>query len=353
MLHGDDGREPSGAGDVLRCIGMESDRPILITGGAGFIGSHTARLLTGAGRQVVIVDSLEKGHRSAISNIRLEAGRLQDEAWLTGVIREVKPSAVIHFAASIEAGESVGDPGRYFWNNSFGSLCLLRAMAAAGVGRLVFSSTAAVYGEPRRIPIPEEDAGEPTNPYGVSKWLVEQMLPPFRQAHGIRSIVLRYFNAAGSDPEGRLGEDHRPETHLIPLTLQVALGRRRELAIFGVDYPTPDGTAIRDYIHVSDLARAHLLAIEALENDHPGGVYNVGTGAGFSVREVIETASRVTGHTIPAREQDRRPGDPACLVAGSSRLKSELGWSPEYPDLETMIRHAWEWRSRNPDGYPD
>lgn len=324
---------------------------VLVTGGAGYIGSHTVRELSDAGYEVLIYDSLEKGNAQAVSNYRLIVGDLEDGLKLDRVFREFQVDSVVHFAAYIEAGESVVDPGKYFRNNTAGSLSLLQAMVRAGVSQLVFSSTAAVYGEPERVPIREEDRKEQTNAYGLSKWMVEEMLDWFARAHGLRSISLRYFNAAGAHLGGELGEDHRPETHLIPLILQVPLGKREKIFIFGDDYDTPDGTCIRDYIHVSDLASAHVLALKALEAGRGRDAFNVGNGSGFSVLEVIETARKVTGHPIPAEVKPRREGDPARLIASSDKLRNELGWCPKYPDLETIVATAWEWFRKHPNGY--
>jgi len=273
-----------------------------------------------------------------------------DRAALEGLLRSRAPDAVMHFAALIEAGESMQVPERYFRNNTASTLTLLEAMLACGPKRLVFSSTAALYGNPERTPIEETDALRPTNAYGESKLLVEQMLEWLNRIHGLRYASLRYFNAAGA--EGELGEDHRPESHLIPLTLKVALGLRDHIAIFGTDYPTPDGTCVRDYIHVSDLASAHLLALEALEQ-RSRLIYNLGNGRGFSVREVIEEARAVTGHPIPAVESPRRIGDPEVLVASSRKIQQELGWKPQYPDLRSIVSSAWEWYRRHPNGYAE
>jgi UDP-glucose 4-epimerase len=324
---------------------------VLVTGGAGYIGSHTIRELSAAGYEILVYDSLEKGHASAVANYRLIVGDLEDGLKLDRVIREFGVEAVVHFAAYIEAGESVQDPGKYFRNNTMGSLSLLQSMVRNGVDQLVFSSTAAVYGEPERIPIQETDRKEPANAYGLSKWMVEQMLDWFERAHGLRSISLRYFNAAGADPGGEIGEDHEPETHLIPLILQVPLGRREKIYIFGDDYDTPDGTCIRDYIHVSDLASAHVLALRALETGVKRDAYNVGSGSGFSVRQVVEAAREVTEHPIPAEVRPRRAGDPARLIASSEKLRREFGWEPRFPQLKEIIGSAWRWFRTHPHGY--
>jgi UDP-glucose 4-epimerase len=324
---------------------------VLVTGGAGYIGSHTIRSLSEAGYEVLVYDSLEKGHAAAVANYRLVVGDLHDGLKLDRVMQEFGVDSVVHFAAYIEAGESVQNPGKYFKNNTGGTLSLLQAMERNEVRRIVFSSTAAVYGEPERVPIEETDRKEPTNAYGLSKWMVEQMLDWFHRAHGLCSVSLRYFNAAGADPSGAVGEDHAPETHLIPLILQVPLAKREKVFIFGDDYDTPDGTCIRDYIHVLDLASAHVLALKSLEQGAERVAYNVGNGNGFSVKEVIETAREVTGHPIPAELHPRRPGDPARLVASSRKLRKELGWEPQYPELHEMLRTAWNWFKEHPDGY--
>jgi UDP-glucose 4-epimerase len=322
---------------------------VLVTGGAGYIGSIVTAQLLQRGHEVVVFDNFSKGRRQAVPpQVRLVIGDMSDTAALDRIFTESRIDAVMHFAAYIEAGESMQHPEKYFRNNSVNTLTLLEAMLAHKVSRLVFSSTAALYGTPERTPIAESDPLRPTNAYGESKLLVEQMLAWFHRVHGLRYASLRYFNAAGA--AGELGEDHRPESHLIPLTLQVALGQREHISIFGTEYPTQDGTCLRDYIHVSDLASAHLLVLEALrEKDKL--IYNLGTGQGFSVREVIETVRRVTGHPIPARESARRPGDPAVLVASSDKIKRELHWQPQFPGLEDIVRSAWEWRRAHPNGY--
>lgn len=324
---------------------------VLVTGGAGYIGSHTVRELSAAGYEVLIYDNLEKGNPQAVPNYRLIVGDLHDGLKLDRVFREFKIDAVVHFAAYIEAGESVTDPGKYFQNNTAGTLSLLQSMVRNEVRQLVFSSTAAVYGEPERVPIEEGDRKEQTNAYGLSKWMVEEQLDWFHRANGLRSISLRYFNAAGAHPSGEIGEDHRPETHLIPLILQVPLGKRDKIFIFGDDYDTPDGTCIRDYIHVSDLASAHVLALKALESGRGRDAFNVGNGSGFSVKQVIETAREVTGHPIPAEIKPRREGDPARLIASSQKIREEMGWTPRFPDLRDIVASAWEWFRNHPEGY--
>lgn len=322
---------------------------ILVTGGAGYIGATTVRLLLSEGHDVAVYDNIGKGHREAVpEGVPLIVGDVGDRHALDKAIQNYRPEAVFHFAAFIEAGESMQAPEKYFRNNSAGTLTLLESMLSNGVARLIFSSTAALYGEPQRIPIEEMDLLEPTNAYGESKLLVERMISWFGRVHGLRYASLRYFNAAGSD--GYSGECHHPETHLIPLVLHAAAGKRKSISLFGTDYPTPDGTCVRDYIHVSDLARAHVLALNAL-SDRTGLIYNLGNGRGFSVRQVIETARSVTGCDIPVVETARRPGDPAALVASSEKIRRELGWVPEHPDLESIIASAWQWMQQHPEGY--
>jgi UDP-glucose 4-epimerase len=316
---------------------------ILVTGGAGYIGGTVAQLLLDHGHQVVIYDNLCHGHRSMLpSRAEFVEGDLADRSALEKVLHR-QIDGVMHFAALIEAGESMRRPEIYFRNNSASTLSLLEAMLAAGVNRLVFSSTAAVYGEPESTPIREDAPLRPTNAYGESKLLVERMLEWLNRIHGFRYASLRYFNVAGAI-KGR-GEAHEPESHLIPLILDVALGRRTDIKVFGKDYPTPDGTCIRDYIHVNDLARAHLMAFDALK-ERDQLIYNLGNGVGFSVREVIESARRVTGHPIPVVEEPRRPGDPAVLIASSEKIGKELGWAPEYTELDAIVKSAWEWHQQ-------
>ena len=323
---------------------------VLVTGGAGYIGSVVAEELLQAGHQVVVFDNLSRGHRQAVpKNAELVVGDTADRAGLDQLFRSRAIDAVMHFAALIEAGESMKAPEEFFRNNTSNALTLLEAMLAAPVKRFVFSSTAALYGNPKRIPIEEDDPVLPTNAYGESKLLVERMLAWFHQIHGLRYASLRYFNAAGAYRPDQ-GEAHQPETHLIPRILQVALGRAEHVNIFGTDYPTPDGTCVRDYIHVADLARAHLLALQALDNSSPL-IYNLGNGQGFSVREVIEVARSVTGHPLPAIESPRRAGDPAVLIASSEKIRRDLGWQPRFPDLKSIVESAWQWHRTHPDGY--
>ena len=323
---------------------------VLVVGGAGYIGSTVAAQLVDAAHSVTVFDNLSRGHREAVpAGARLVIGDLEDRPAVDRVLQSTAFDAVMHFAALIEAGESMKVPERYFRNNSANTLNLLEALLAHGPKRLVFSSTAALYGNPVRVPIEEDDPLAPTNAYGESKLLAEKMLAWFHRCHGFRYASLRYFNAAGA-AQGR-GEAHQPETHLIPRILQVALGQSANIQIFGTDYPTPDGTCIRDYVHVSDLAAAHLLALEGLHR-HDRLIFNLGTGHGFGIREVIEVARRVTGHPIPAVETARRPGDPAVLVASSRRIQEQLRWAPQYRDLESIVTSAWEWHRYHPHGYP-
>lgn len=322
---------------------------VLVTGGAGYIGATTVRALVSEGHHVAVYDNLCKGHRAALPpGVPVIVADIANREQLDATMHEHRPEAVLHFAAFIEAGESMQLPEKYFRNNSAGTLTLLEAMVANGVHKLIFSSTAALYGEPRRLPIEETDPLDPTNAYGESKVLVERMLAWFGRIHGLRYASLRYFNAAGSD--GCSGEQHNPETHLIPLVLQAAAGERKSISIFGSDYPTPDGTCIRDYIHVSDLALAHILALYALD-EHEKLIYNLGNGRGFSVREVIETARRVTRLPINTVEAARRAGDPAVLVASSEKIRHELGWVPRYNDLHSIIASTWNWMQEHPSGY--
>ncbi len=325
---------------------------VLVTGGAGYIGSIVATNLIAAGNEVVVYDNLGGGHEQAVpKQALLVVGGLSNQDLLKSVIREHKIEGVMHFAAFIEAGESMKVPEKYFRNNTANTLALLETLLECGVKRLVFSSTAALYGDPERTPIEEDDPLTPTNAYGESKLLVERMLEWFHRIHGLRYASLRYFNAAGATAD--LGEDHCPESHLIPIVLQVASGQRKGVSVYGTDYATPDGTCIRDYIHVSDLASAHLLAFDRLGQDAEPErlIYNLGSGHGFSVREVIEAARRVTGHPIPVEDCPRRPGDPPILVASSEKIKKELGWKPAFSKLEEIIASAWSWRQRHPQGY--
>lgn len=323
---------------------------IFVAGGAGYIGSITAAELLRAGHAVTVYDNLARGHRAAVpEGATLLVGDTGDAVALREALATARFDAAIHFAAFIEAGESMRNPGAFFANNVANTITLINALLDAGVERLVFSSSAGVYGEPERIPIAEEHPVRPVNVYGETKALVERMLRWYGEQRGLRWVALRYFNAAGATAER--GEDHDPETHLIPLVLEAAAGRRPAVQIFGGDYPTRDGTCVRDYVHVLDLAQAHLLAVE--QCDRGGGVFNLGNGAGFSNMEVVETARRVTGVPIPVEIVARRPGDPAALVASSAKARSVLGWRPRYPTLEAIIDSAWRWRCAHPDGYHD
>lgn len=324
----------------------QSNPTILVTGGAGYIGSHAVLALKQAGYNVIVLDNLVYGHRDLVEQVlqvELIVGDTCDRPLLDQLFATHDIAAVMHFAAYAYVGESVSDPAKYYQNNVVGTLTLLEAMRAAQIHRFVFSSTCATYGVPKTVPIPEDHPQNPINPYGMSKLMVEKILDDFNHAYDFRSVRFRYFNASGADPEGRLGEDHTPETHLIPLVLLTALGQRESISMFGTDYPTPDGTCVRDYIHVTDLATAHVLGLEYLLQGGETCVFNLGNGNGFSVREVIEAARRVTQRDIPAMECDRRPGDPPSLVGSSEKARQVLGWQPQYSDLETMIRHAWQW----------
>jgi UDP-glucose 4-epimerase len=322
---------------------------VLVTGGAGYIGSVVVAELVRAGYSVVVYDNLSKGFRAAVpSGVELVIGDIADHDKIGETIKRHAIDAVMHFAALIDVGESMKEPERYFRNNTASTLSLLETMLEHKVMRFVFSSTAALYGEPENIPIRESDPLRPTNAYGESKLLVERMLAWFNRIHGLRYASLRYFNAAGAT--GNLGEAHHPESHLIPLILQVALGQRQAISIYGTDYPTKDGTCVRDYIHVSDLAHAHVLALEGL-GSHDHLIYNLGNGRGFTVREVIEVARQVTGHPIPAVETPRRPGDPAVLVASSEKIQQELKWRPQHADLQQIVSSAWGWHRAHPRGY--
>lgn len=325
---------------------------ILVTGGAGYVGSHAARLLDRAGHQVWVYDNLCLGHRGAVPSGRLIEGDLADRPRLESALRERHIEAVMHFAAFSLVGESVTQPAKYYGNNVLGSLSLLEAMRAADVKKFVLSSTTATYGEPQHIPISEDEPQRPINPYGFSKLVVEQMLADYAQAYGFAYAALRYFNASGASPDGHIGEDHDPESHLIPLVLQVAMGQRPQIGVFGNDYPTPDGSCIRDYVHVDDLGDAHVRALDRLEAGH-GLKLNLGTGRGYSVLEVIEACRRVSGHAIPATIGPRRPGDPPELVADARRAREVLDWRPKYLDIEAIVQTAWRWHSTHPRGYDD
>ena len=322
---------------------------ILVTGGAGYIGSHAVLALKRAGYKVIILDNLVYGHRNLVEQVlqvELVEGDTSDRALLDRLFASHNITAVMHFAAYAYVGESVTDPAKYYHNNVVGTLTLLEAMLAASIKTFVFSSTCATYGVPKTVPIPEEHPQEPINPYGATKLMVERMLLDFNAAYDFKSVFFRYFNAAGADPTGTLGEDHAPETHLIPLVLFTALGKRESISIFGTDYPTPDGTCVRDYIHVNDLADAHVLGLEYLLKGGDTAVFNLGNGNGFSVKEVIEAAKAVTGKEIVAQECDRRPGDPPVLVGSSDKARTILGWQPQYSDIRDIISHAWNWHQK-------
>lgn len=326
---------------------------ILVTGGAGYIGSHTVAELLEAKESVVIIDNMQKGHRGAVLGGSFYEGDLRDEEFLDNVFKTNDIEAVIHFAADSLVGESVAQPLKYYNNNVVSTLKLLGKMKEYGINKIVFSSTAATYGEPENIPILETDRTLPTNPYGETKLAVEKALKWADNAYGIKYVSLRYFNAAGAHISGKIGEDHSPESHLIPIILQAALGKREYISIFGDDYDTPDGTCIRDYIHVTDLAQAHILALKKLRDGGDSSIYNLGNGKGFSVKEVVELAREVTGINIKAIVGERRPGDPAVLVASSDRIKKDLNWDPKYNDLRTIIETAWNWHKNHPKGFDD
>lgn len=326
-----------------------NQQTILVTGGAGYIGTHAVLALQQAGYNVVILDNLSYGHRDLVEQVlkaELIVGDTNDRALLDQIFARYEIAAVMHFAAYIAVGESVADPAKYYRNNVVGTLTLLEAMVAASVKTFVFSSTCALYGVPKFTPLTEEHPQDPISPYATSKWMVERILADFDQAYGFKSVAFRYFNASGADPDGLLGEDHQPETHLIPLVLLTALGQQDSIAIFGTDYPTSDGTCIRDYIHVADLAQAHVLGLKYLLQGGDSDVFNLGNGSGFSVREVIEIAQQVTGCPIPVIERDRRAGDPPILVGSSAKAQAVLGWQPQYKDLSQILAHAWRWHQR-------
>ncbi|MGF7058185.1 UDP-glucose 4-epimerase GalE [Brassicibacter mesophilus] len=324
---------------------------ILVTGGAGYIGSHTVLELLNKGEEVIVVDSLYKGHKDSVLGGKLYVGDIRDGEFLDKVFKENDIEGVIHFAADSLVGESMNDPFKYYHNNVYGTLMLLDKMKEKRVDKIVFSSTAATYGEPENIPILESDKTEPTNTYGETKLSMEKMMKWFNKGYGIRYTALRYFNAAGADESGKIGEDHIPETHLIPIIFQVALGKKEKILIYGDDYDTKDGTCVRDYIHVSDLAQAHILAFEKMRNGGDSSLYNLGSGSGITVKEVIDTVRMITGHSIPTEMAQRRVGDPAVLIASSDKIKAELGWTPKYDNLGAIIQTAWNWHKNNPNGF--
>ena len=329
---------------------MSQAKPtILVTGGAGYIGSHAVLALQRAGYSVIVLDNLEYGHRELVEDIlkvELVVGDISDRTILDKLFATHNIAAVIHLAAYIAVGESVSDPAKYYRNNVSGTLTLLEAMVAAEVTKIVFASTCSIFGMPKQVPMTEDHPQDPINPYATTKWMVERMLADFDRAYDLRSVVFRFFNASGANPEGLIGEDHNPETHLIPLVLLTALGKRSSISIFGTDYPTSDGTCLRDYIHVSDLANAHVLGLEYLLEGGKSEVFNLGNGNGFSVREVIETATQVSGGDIKVVECDRRPGDPPILVGSSDKAREILSWYPQYPDLSKIVSDAWQWHQQ-------
>lgn len=323
-----------------------SNKNVLVTGGAGYVGSHACKALYRAGYTPVSFDNLVYGHESAVNWGPLERGDILERAQLDRILDRYQPIAIMHFAAFAYVGESVTDPGKYYRNNVCGSLTLLEAARDHNIQHFVFSSSCATYGVPNQLPIREDTPQQPINPYGTSKLMVERMLDDFSAAHGMNHIALRYFNAAGADPDNEIGEDHDPETHLIPLVLDAASGRRHDVTIFGSDYDTADGTCVRDFIHVTDLADAHVLALERLIEGAGSQALNLGTGSGFSVRQVIDTVERITGLRVPVVNGSRRPGDPAALVSDPSKAREVLGWTPKFRELDAIIRTAWEWHKK-------
>ncbi len=326
---------------------------ILVCGGAGYVGSHCLEALKAAGYDCVVVDDLSRGHRAAVGESPLYVGNIADDALMDRVFREHHIEVVLHFAAASQVGESMKEPLLYYENNLCATVALLRSMRRHEVGRIVFSSSAAVYGEPDTVPIPEESPKAPTNTYGETKLAMERLMHWCHVAYGLEYVSLRYFNAAGASPSGIIGEDHTPETHLIPLVLQAAQGRREKVSIFGDDYPTPDGTCIRDYIHTSDLASAHLLAARRLLAGEGSGIFNLGSEHGLSVRQIIDAARKVTGRDFPVEVAPRRAGDPAVLIASNRKAREELGWVPAHSDAESILASAWAWHSSHPDGFGD
>lgn len=331
-------------------VSQQTEKPtVLVTGGAGYIGSHTVLALTRSNYNVIILDNLSYGHRDLVENVLkvpLIEGDISDQQLLNTIFKTYGITAVLHFSAFIAVGESVIEPAKYYHNNVTGTLNLLSVMVANNIKKFVFSSTCAIYGEPQEIPMTENHPVNPLSPYAVSKAMVEQILKDFDQAYQLKSVIFRYFNASGADPNSLLGEDHSPETHLIPLALLTAMNKRDSLSLFGTDYPTPDGTALRDYIHVSDLADAHILGLEYLLQGGDSNQFNLGNGNGFSVKEVIDIAQKVSQKQITIKECPRRPGDAPILVGSADKAKSILGWKPQYSDLETIINHAWQWHQK-------
>jgi len=326
-----------------------SGETILVTGGAGYIGSHAVLVLKKAGYEVIVLDNLVYGHRDLVEQVlqvELIVGDINDRPLLDRLFAERKIDAVMHFSAYAYVGESVTDPAKYYRNNVIGTVTLLEAMIAASIKKFVFSSTCATYGVPHTVPIAEDHSQNPINPYGATKLMVERILQDFDPAYDLKSVIFRYFNAAGADPTGNLGEDHEPETHLIPLVLMAAMGKRDSISIFGTDYPTDDGTCIRDYIHVTDLAEAHILGLEYLLKGGDTAIFNLGNGNGFSVKQVVDTARQVTGRDIKVNLGDRRPGDPPILVGSSDKARNILGWEPKFPALKEILTHAWQWHQK-------
>lgn len=326
---------------------------VLVTGGAGYIGSHTVKMLKNTGKNVIAYDNLSKGHRAAVKCDVFVKGDIFDSELLENTIKKYNIESVVHFAAYSLVGESMEKPSMYYHNNVQGTLNLLDVMLKCNVKKLVFSSTAAVYGEPEAVPITEDISKIPTNVYGRTKLIMENVMEDYSNSYGLNYIALRYFNACGADEDGGIGEDHNPESHLIPIVLQTCLGIRGSIKIFGDDYPTKDGTCIRDYIHVNDLARAHILALEGLHEGHESCAYNLGVGNGFSVKEIIEAAERVTGISINKETIQRRAGDPAVLIASSDKIRKSLGWEPEYTSIDDIINTAWKWHRNHPNGYDE
>ncbi len=327
---------------------------ILVVGGAGYIGSHMVSLLRKAGEPHVVFDNLEKGHAAAVQESQLVVGDLRSKADLESIFRTYPEiDVVMHFAAYTYVGESVTEPAKYWDNNTAGVLTLLDTMREHGVNKFVFSSTCATFGDPQYLPLDEKHPQNPINPYGETKLAVERILADYDRAYGLKSVILRYFNAAGAEPDGSLGEDHRPEAHLIPLAIYAAQGKTPALKVFGSDYDTPDGTCVRDYIHILDLATAHELAVNALRAGSDSATYNLANGQGFSVKEVIDVVSRITGLPVPFEMADRRPGDPPRLIGTSEKIRQELGWVPQFADLDTIVTHAWNWHRQHPVGFPD
>ncbi len=328
-------------------------KKILVIGGAGYIGSYMCKYLSMNHYEPIVLDNLTRGHRQAVNWGPFFQGSMSDSELLRQIFSQYQIAAVMHFAAYAYVGESVIEPSMYYNNNVAETITLLQVMAEEKIPNIIFSSTCATYGEPAEIPITEEHPQNPINPYGRTKRMVEQILEDFSNAYGMNYASLRYFNAAGADPEGELGEDHRPETHLIPLVLQAALGQKAEIEVYGDDYPTEDGTCIRDYIHIDDLTQAHLLALERMLTNMPGGTYNLGNGRGYSVKELIDVAHLVTGESIPMKIVKRRPGDPAVLIGSGDKAMRELGWKPRLSGLSSIIETAWNWHKNHPNGYPD